>query len=238
MLASVARGGNDWSVTTTFRLRAGDRGPVQQSPVTCGSACLTVARMLVDPVFASWVRTGDPHPPGAPAGETAEERFAAYERVVMGRTNGLLAGGHRLNAPWPRALGTPPWGAKHELEFGASRRGTSYTVDLWRHESPGGLVEDFDTLVDVVAEGEPGLLYIGNGLAPRHVVLVLPGDGDRNLDVYDPGSGRVDHLRRDAVVERRMRLSGWDVPWMAVRPAGLRRVEERRLAVDLGPAPA
>lgn len=73
----------------------------------------------------------------------------------------------------------------------------------------------FDTLVDVVAEGEPGLLYVGNTVAPRHVVLVLPGDGDRMLDVYDPGSGRVNHLRRDAVVEGRLGLSGWDVPWVA-----------------------
>lgn len=231
-------GGNDWGVAMTYRLRAGDTGPVQQSPVTCGSACLTVARMLVDPLFASWVRTGDPRPPGCPPGETEAERFAAYERVVMRRTNGLLSGGRRPNLPWPRALGTPPWGAKHELEFGAARRGTRYTLDLWRHESAVGLQEDFDTLVDVVAEGEPALLYVGNRVAPRHVVLVLPGDGDRKLDVYDPGSGRVDHLRRDTVVERRMRLSGWDVPWVAVRPSGLRRVEERLLAVDLGPAPA
>ena len=38
------------------------------------------------------------------------------------------------------------------------------------------------------------------------------------LDVYDPASGRVDHLRRDTVVHRRLGLSGWDVPWVAVRP--------------------
>ena len=56
----------------------------------------------------------------------------AYERVVMNRTNRLYAGGRRLNLPWPKALGTPPWGAKKELEFGASRRGTTYTVQLLR----------------------------------------------------------------------------------------------------------
>ncbi|MGG5260887.1 hypothetical protein [Phycicoccus avicenniae] len=222
----------------TYRLRAGDTGPVQQSPVTCGSACLTVARMLVDPVFASWVRTGEPHPPGSPAGDTEAERFAAYERVVMRRTNGLFAGARRLNGPWPRALGTPPWGAKHELEFGASRLGTRYTVDVLRGADEYGLVERFDTLVRVVAEGEPALLYVGNAVLPRHVVLVLPGDGDRMLDVYDPGTGRVDHLRRDTVVQHRLGLSGWDVPWVAVRPTGLRRVEARQTAPSLGPMPA
>ena len=225
-------------MATTFRLRAGDTGPVQQSPVTCGSACLTVARMLVDPVFASWVRTGSPHPPGSPSGATEAERFAAYERVVMRRTNGLVGSGGRPNLPWPRALGTPPWGAKHELEYGASKVGTDYTVESLRGDDEYRLVEAFDTLVDVVAEGEPALLYIGNAFLPRHVVLVLPGDGDRMLDVYDPGTGRVDHLRRDTVVQHRMRLSGWDVPWIAVRPSGLRRVENARPARNPSPAPA
>ncbi|QKE86147.1 hypothetical protein HL663_16315 [Arthrobacter sp. NEB 688] len=194
--------------------------------------------MLVDPVFASWVRTGTPHPPGSPAGETPAERFAAYERVVMRRTNGALSGGRRPNLPWPRALGTPPWGALRELEFGASRIGTRYTLDLLRGADEYRLVERFDTLVEVVAEGEPALLYIGSALLPRHVVLVLPGDGDRMLDVYDPGTGRVGHLRRDDVVQHRVRLSGWDVPWVAVRPTGLRRVEARQAARSLGPMPA
>jgi len=221
-----------------YRLRAGDTGPVQQSPVTCGSACLTVARMLVDPQFASWVRTGQPNPPGSPAGSTEAERFAAYERVVMRRTNSLFAGGRRPVLPWPRRLGTPPWGALRELEYGASRIGTLYTLDLLRSGGEDALVASFDTLVDVVAEGEPALLYVGNALSPRHVVLVLPGDGDRMLDVYDPADGRVDHLRRDTMVERRLGLSGWDVPWVAVRPTGLRTVRSKAYAVDLGAAPA
>lgn len=221
-----------------YRLRAGDTGPVQQSPVTCGSACLTVARMLVDPLFASWVRTGRPRLPGSPSGSTEAERFAAYERVVMRRTNALYTPGQPLNVPWPRGLGTPPWGARRELELGAARRGTTYTVDVMRSGGEDALVAAFDLLVDVVADGEPALLYVGNRLLPRHVVLVLPGDGDRMLDVYDPGSGRVDHLRRDTMVQRRLRLSGWDVPWIAVRPAGLRPVRVGAYATELGPAPA
>jgi hypothetical protein len=221
-----------------YRLRAGDTGPVQQSPVTCGSACLTVGRMHVDPQFASWVRTGLPNPPGSPEGSTPGERFAAYERIVMRRTNSLLPGAHRLNVPWPRRFGTPPWGAQRELEYGAARRGTEYTLDVLRTDSRSELVRSFDTLVDVVAEGEPGLLYVGNTVAPRHVVLVLPGDGDRMLDVYDPGTGRVSHLRRDVVVEGRLGLSGWDVPWIAVRPTGVRSVRRSSYAVAPGAAPA
>ena len=221
-----------------YRLRAGDTGPVQQSPVTCGSACLAVARMHVDPQFASWVRTGLPNPPGSPEGSTPGERFAAYERIVMRRTNSLFPGDRRLNVPWPRRLGTPPWGAQRELEYGAARRGTEYTLDVLRTDSRSELVRSFDTLVDVVAEGEPGLLYVGSTVAPRHVVLVLPGDGDRMLDVYDPGTGRVSHLRRDVVVEGRLGLSGWDVPWIAVRPTGVRSVRRSSYAVAPGAAPA
>ncbi|HSO65453.1 MAG TPA: hypothetical protein VLQ78_10165 [Ornithinibacter sp.] len=221
-----------------YRLRAGDTGPVQQSPVTCGSACLTVARMLVDPLFASWIRTGQPRLPGSPDGDTQAERFAAYERVVMHRTNSLFAAGLGPGLPWPRALGTPPWGARRELELGAARRGTRYTLDLLRTDDERELVAAFDTLVDVVAEGEPALLYVGSPLSPRHVVLVLPGDGDRMLDVYDPGSGRVGHLRRDTVVTRQLDLSGWDVPWMAVRPTGLRSVRSRAYAPAPGTAHA
>jgi hypothetical protein len=222
-----------------YRLRAGDTGPVQQSPVTCGSACLTVARMHVDPQFASWVRTGLPDPPGSPEGSTPGERFAAYERIVMRRTNSLLPGDRRLNVPWPRRFGTPPWGARRELEYGAARRGTEYTLDVLRTDSRRELVTSFDTLVDVVAEGEPGLLYVGNTVAPRHVVLVLPGDGDRMLDVYDPGVGPGQlTCGVTSSSSAQLALSGWDVPWFAVRPTGSALGAHSAYAVAPGAAPA
>ncbi|MGL5864418.1 MAG: hypothetical protein ACRCYX_00920 [Dermatophilaceae bacterium] len=193
--------------------------------------------MHVDPVFASWVRTGRPWLPGSPHGSTEAERFAAYERIVMRRTNGLFETG-RLALPWPRRLGTPPWGALREMEYGASALGTQYTVGVIRTASAAGLVAVFDTLVEVVAEGEPALLYVGNAVAPRHVVLLLRGHGNRPLDVYDPASGRVGHLRRDAMVAHRLSLSGWDVGWIVVRPTGAQRVRARSYAPDLGAAPA
>ncbi len=221
-----------------YRLGAGDLGPVQQSPVTCGSACLTVARMLVDPLFAQWVQTGAPQLPGSPSGATTGERFAAYERVVMSRTNALSWRSGRLTPPWPHALGTPPWGARTELELGASRLGTRYTVEVLRPDRSDTLRAGYDRLVEVVAEGEPGLLYIGNALLPRHVVLILPGNGDRVVDVYDPATGQVRVLRRDEVVDRRLGIAGWDVPWMTVQPTGERRARARAVAPDVAPNPA
>lgn len=212
-------------MSSVFRLQNGDVGPVQQSPVTCGSACLTVARMLVSSEFARWIVTGEGPRVDAPPGETEAERFAAYERVVMRRTNALFGVGGRPNLPWPHALGTPPWGAKKELEFGAARRGTTYEISPLRPGSSKSLRADHSRLVDVVGDGEPALLYVGSRQLPRHVVLVLPGDGDRVLDVYDPGTGLVSLLDEDAFARRRLRLSGWDVPWIAVQPTGERRVQ-------------
>lgn len=207
-----------------FRLTAGDIGPVQQSPVTCGSACLTVARMLVNPAFARWIVRGEGPRLDAPVGATEAERFAAYERVVMGRTNRLYAGGGRLNLPWPRALGTPPWGARKELEFGASRRGTEYEQHVVRQLGSKGLRQAYARLVEVVADGQPALLYLGNAVLPRHVALVLPGDGGR-VNVYDPSTGAVSVLDPGRFAARELRLGGWDVPWLTVQPNGLRTVQ-------------
>ena len=92
-----------------FHLGWGDTGPVQQSPVTCGSAALTVARMLVNPEFARWIVSGIEPSGGPPDSRPERDRFAEHERAVMNRTNGFRAAGGQWNIPWPHALGTPPW---------------------------------------------------------------------------------------------------------------------------------
>lgn len=202
-----------------FRLVAGSPAPIQQSPVTCGSASLTVARMLVNPAFARWVVSGVRA--GDPVDERPEQaRFADHERMVMDRTNGLFAAGRRLNLPWPHRLGTPPWGARAELEHGAAQVGTRYRTRVIRFGSSGSLRSQYAALVAVVADGQPALLYVGNRWLPRHVTLVLPGDGDDVLDVYDPATGTVTMLPVTPFAERRLRVAGWDVPWFAVQPRG------------------
>lgn len=223
-------------MSTAYRLHAGDPAPQQQSQVTCGSACLTVARMLVDPLFARWILTGEGPRPGVPSGPDLASRFAAYERIVHRRTNGLRAGGGRLNLPWPQRLGTPPWGAKHELEFGAARRGTAYTVELLRHHRAGELGEHFERLLRVVADGEPALLYVGDLKLPRHVLLILPDRGDGNLEVYDPYAGTVTELTRRAFSEGTIDIAGWDVAWFSVEPVG--QVAERVFAWPADALPA
>jgi hypothetical protein len=209
-------------VTPPFRLHIGDTAPAQQTGTTCGSASLTIARMLVNPAFAEWIRGGvhrdarAPDGAGASDAGTVAERFASYEQVVAGRTNALVGAGGKLQLPWPRALGTPPWGARHELEFGAAHSDADYDVTWLRLRSRAGLEQAYAALQARVRDGRPALLYVGNAALPRHVVLVMPPSGEQELDVYEPSTGRVLDLPRRAFVHRRLRLAGWDVPWAAV----------------------
>jgi hypothetical protein len=175
--------------------------------------------MLVNPPFARWIRDGlekAARDDDVPDASTETQRFAAYEQVVARRTNGLVGAGGRLQLPWPRALGTPPWGALHELEFGAADPTADYDVEWFRFASGDALDAAYAALRTRVRSGRPALLYIGNVWSPRHVVLVMPATGVQELDVYEPSIGRVVDLPHDAFVGRRLRMAGWDVPWAAV----------------------
>lgn len=178
---------------------------------------MTVARMLVSPEFAAWIVNGINAKGGPPDSRSESERFAEHEREVMDRTNGIHAAGGRLNIPWPGAMGTPPWGAEKELEYGAARPGAAYRMRLVRLGSIGALREAYGELVSLVHEGLPALLYIGNSLSPRHVTLVLPGEGGAQLDVYDPATGSVTDLAPDRFAGRTLGIAGWNVPWITVQ---------------------
>jgi hypothetical protein len=186
--------------------------------------------MLVDPDFAGWITDGvraDGEPPD-PRAESA--RFAEHEREVMNRTNALHAAGGRLNLPWPYALGTPPWGAEKELEHslpaqpGASvaqgTREKAYRMRVVRLASGAGLRDAYRDLVSLVREELPALLYIGSSRSPRHVTLVLPGEGGAQLDVYDPATGSVTDLDPERFAGRSLGIAGWNVPWITVQPRG------------------
>jgi hypothetical protein len=219
-----------------FHLARGATGPVQQSPVTCGSASLTVARMLVDPDFAAWIVDGAKADGGPPDSRPESARFAEHEREVMNRTNALHAAGGKLNLPWPHSLGTPPWGAEKELQHNTpgqpgapgargaqgaqGRAGPAYRMRVVRLASGAGLRDAYRDLVSLVREDLPALLYIGSSLSPRHVTLVLPGEGGAQLDVYDPATGSVTDLDPARFAARTLGIAGWNVPWIAVQPRG------------------
>lgn len=202
-----------------LRLAAGDPGPLQQSGVSCGSACLTVARMMIDPELTRWILTGVATD-GRTDSRSVAARFAEHEQLVLARTNRVLPWAGSVQAPWPRALGTPPWGARAELEHGASLDGTPYAITVLRHLPADALQETSRRLLGQVGVGTPMLLYVGSRTLPRHVTLVfVPGEGQRPA-LYDPGSGRVGTYPAAALVDRHLGLSGWDQPWIAVHPAG------------------
>ncbi len=207
------------SQLSAFRLSAGDPGPLQQSGVSCGSACLTVARMMIDPELTRWILQGV-GPGREPDTRPVAARFAEHEQQVLARTNSVAPWPGVLQSPWPRALGTPPWGAQAELENGASLDGTSYGMTLLRHLSGDALADTIRRLLGQLDVGMPMLLYVGNATLPRHVTLAFVTDGSRRATLYDPGCGRVGAFPVAALVDRRLGLSGWDQPWLAVHPVG------------------
>ena len=202
-----------------LRLAAGDPGPLQQSGVSCGSACLTVARMMIDPELTRWIIEGVGSD-GRRDVRPVAHRFAEHEQLVLARTNGVVPWPGTMQSPWPKALGTPPWGALAELENGAALTGTSYTITLLRHLSGDALAETTRRVLGTVQVGTPMLLYVGNSRLPRHVTLTFVPDEGRPATLYDPGCGRVGTFPAAALVDRRLGLSGWDQPWFAIHPAG------------------
>lgn len=179
--------------------------------------------MLVDPPFARWIVSGEGSPVPGAQGRDEAERFAAYEGVVRSRTNRFRRVGGGVNPPWPRALGTPPWGLRTEMQTYGSLPGTSYEFDALRPRGAGALARIHRRLTEVVVEGEPAILYVGNAQLPRHVTLILPGPVRGSLEVYEPHAGTVTDFGADAFARRELTLGGWRHPWLVIRPTGHRR---------------
>ena len=208
---------------TTFRLAPGTPAPVQGGDTTCGPAALTVARMLVDPTLAAWVTTGDTGRgrallEGSASEGTPAERFAAYEGVVHRRVTSTAGPGGAAQVPWPRALGTPPWGARRELEDLARPSGTRYRSVLVRHLPAARRARLFECLRAHLTPTQPGLLYVGSPFLPRHVALLVPGAG--GLAVYDPGDGSVGPLDVAGISAALAPIGGWRMPWWLIGPVG------------------
>lgn len=118
---------------------------------------------------------------------------ALHRRSTAGAVGGLL--------PWPRAFGTPPWGAAREARFpGVAYR--SVLVD----DSRTAELDDLLARVDVALDrGVPVPLYAGGDLSggpgaalPRHVVLAVGRTAD-GYKVYEPGAGAVLAVSRAAL---------------------------------------
>ena len=160
---------------------------------TCGPSSLVVARALHEPSYAGRVGVVD--------GFRTE--VLALHRTVTGWTDRT----GRLQLPWPRAFGTPPWAAAHDL---AATAGRPYRTRRVAAEA-----------LEAATPEAPVALYLGNRWSPRHVVLVA-GCTDGMLRIYEPASGRWVDVPLAALVARKARLAGWDRPWFTVAPSAPR----------------
>ncbi|HYQ75451.1 hypothetical protein, partial [Cellulomonas sp.] len=153
----------------------------------------------------------DPHHPDAPTWfRTPDGRVvhasATGDEAAAARWGLLQAALHRRSTaravagvlPWPRALGTPPWGAARLARFPGVRY-RSVLVD----DTRTGEVDDLLARVDAALDrGIPVPLYAGGDLSggpgaavPRHVVLAVGRSGE-DYRVYEPGAGAVLPLPR------------------------------------------
>jgi hypothetical protein len=174
---------------------------VQPDRRSCGAAVLVVARMWHDADVADAVLA---------EGQFADEVLETHRRVT-----GAVDARGRLQLPWPRALGTPPWAVAGALPGpgGSGPAGPSYRTGVvwpWRRRRSLGAV------ADAVAAGHTIPVYVGSRWLPRHVQLAV-STRDDGLGVYDPAIGRVVTVTgRDFVAGR---LQGrWTMPWFVVLP--------------------
>lgn len=164
---------------------------------SCGAAVLVMARMLAEPGYACWVHSSED-----PAGRFGDEALRTHRR-----TNRVLDSHGRPQLPWPRALGTQPWALARELP-GRHRVVLVRSRDrAWEH---------------TVRADQPVPWYVGNDLAPRHVVLVVGRSSHDQVQVYEPGSGATVGIDRRRFLDGHLGLAGWDRPWLVLAPTDCR----------------
>lgn len=185
------------------------RQPDQRS---CGASVLVVARMLLDDAYAGFVAGGRHGGTGFALPGTMAARFRHEVLDMHRRVTGCVDVSGHLQAPWPRALGTPPWAVARQLsgtgsEDHPARRHTAHLVT--------DRAAAYDRLVAATTGRRPVPLFVGSRWLPRHVVLVL-GEAGTGLRCYEPARGRLCDVTRDDFVAARLGLAGWDRPWFIV----------------------
>ena len=146
---------------------------------SCGAASMRMARLLSTGLSTTTV-------------DFRSDVLALHRRLTSAHD-----ARHRLQVPWLRALGTPPWAVARELSdiVGVPCR-TSLTMRAGRARAA---LRDRRSVA---------ALFVGNRWLPRHVVLVLPGTP---LRCYEPASGRVLPVDLPG-----LQLAGWRRPWLVV----------------------
>jgi hypothetical protein len=180
----------------------------QPDPTSCGAASLVVAQMSNDPAYAEFMLTGKHPGSGLMLAGSLEDRFSAEVLAMHKRVTGDKDARGRMQMPWPKALGTPPWAVARQL---SATSGTTYEVAT---VNPFGRRGALRKIVDATSFGHVVPVYVGNRWSPRHVVLVLSPE----LEVYEPAAGRRVQIKEDDFVNGKLDLGGWEKPWVSVLP--------------------
>ncbi len=184
----------------------------QIDETTCGPTSAVMAALIADPVLALWLAVSDlpsgvlpylglsARTAGMPD-HTVRDRWATLQRVVHVQSTGMGIG-----LPWPRRLGTPPWGLAATLRV-AGLRFRSHMLD----DSHIPTMERFTARATrLVTAGIPVPVYSGGDSAgglsqavPRHVVLLVgryTADAEAGFEVFEPSAGRVRRLADSRIV--------------------------------------
>lgn len=171
----------------------GDVAPAdlrQPDAHSCGASVVVAARMLLRPGWR----------PSDPAAEIrAEHRALTSARTPRGR----------LQLPWPRRWGTPPWAVASALGVLSHQR--IATV----HARPRPALA-YEVLVAQLAS-RPVAVYVGSRWRPTHLLLALDApDAGLSVRVLDPWTGALRLVEADRWREHRLGVSGGDHFWFVV----------------------
>lgn len=171
---------------------------VQPDGTTCGSSSLVMARMRNDPAYAMWITTGYNPETGETTPGTAQDRFDSEAQRMHDRTNAAHDRDGDLQFPYPEFIGTAPWAVANEMSAtdGSGVPGTEYGVQT---VDPDDRRASYQAMTAAVENGHSVPMYVGNSVAPGHVVLVT-GAENGTLTVYNPGNGETVQVTRDQFV--------------------------------------
>ncbi|WP_435770740.1 hypothetical protein [Nocardioides sp. SYSU DS0651] len=154
---------------------------------TCGAATALAARAILE----GW-RPVDP----------PSEILAEHRRLTsVGSARG------RLQLPWLRALGTPPWALVNLMR---SLTGMGIATVSARPRPAIAYLVLREQLSD-----RPVVVYLGNRWLPRHVVLAV-GSTPEGIEVFDPAAGRIVQVDEERWTRHRVGVAGWSHFWFVV----------------------
>ena len=195
--------------------RALAQGLTQPDNRSCGAASLVFSRMLHDSGYAQLIATGE-HPvthweiPG-----DTQQRFQSEALSMHRRATRVVTVNERLQLPWPRALGTPPWALAHQMSGRhGSGLGGEYVVrpaPLWDRG------DVFDEVLLALSEDHTVPIVVGDRWLPRHVVLAIVGTSDF-MRVYDPSTGGVRTITRGEFTDAHLPFGRWHRCWATIVP--------------------